>query len=107
MREKAKRYLTYAFEGAIAFSIVGAIGYAFYYDWDSRDREYKEFMALDAVSVDAPAELSGLTLGDVFCASVKEHGQYDIEREKSVKGAVRVPLADGTFARLNCLDYEP
>lgn len=107
MKEKFKKAAIYASEVAVVLGIVGGIGYHYYSSWVEGSHEYEQFMALDKIAVDAPAELSGLTLGDVFCSSVKERGEYGYEREQSVKGPIRVQLADGRTVRINCHEYEP
>ena len=107
MKEKFKKAAIYTSEVAVAIAIVGAIGYHYYSSWVEGNKEHEKFMALDTISVDAPAELSGLTLGDVFCSSVKKDGEYDYERERSIKEPIRVQLADGRTVRIDCHNYEP
>jgi len=107
MKEKFKKAAIYVSEAAVVLGIVGGIGYHYYSSWVEDSHEYEQFMELDKISIDAPAELSGLTLGDVFCSSVKGKGAYDYEREQSVKGPIRVQLADGSTVRINCHEYEP
>jgi len=107
MKEKFKKAVIYTSEVAVAIAIVGAVGYNYYSSWVESNKEYENFMELEKVSIDAPAELSGLTLGDVFCSSVKESGKYDYESERSIKEPIRVQLADGRTVRINCHEYEP